>query len=243
MPFFKGTFETLEFDTAGYVKALDKRMQKIMRAGARMFVRAALARIPVRTGFVAGSMGNLRDMVGLGAEPLGLPKIQERFADVRNPKTKKVSRERTSNAVFQAMMMLRERGRTTIKSDLSGVRREYYYPPGGRAKVLKTPNSGRDFATPAEKVLTINPGKSYGFQYRVNISYFRVNDEFKRIRSAPWRSFKAGETAFVLYLKARSLKEVPRISEFIVKTVLEITKEGRLRSTKTYANRVRSIHG
>lgn len=59
MPALRFSAYALELDVAGYRAALDKRMETVMRTAARLFVRAALAEVPVRTGFAAGSLGNL----------------------------------------------------------------------------------------------------------------------------------------------------------------------------------------
>jgi hypothetical protein len=54
----------LTLDIGAFTKTLDSQIQIQMRQGARAFARAALARIPVRTGFAAGSLGNISNPGG-----------------------------------------------------------------------------------------------------------------------------------------------------------------------------------
>lgn len=63
----KVTLTTYEFDAEAYNKALRVYVEKQSRLAAVEFAKAALARIPIRTGFVAGAFGTLLELLGSNA--------------------------------------------------------------------------------------------------------------------------------------------------------------------------------
>jgi len=60
-------YDLLEFDADAYKNAILAKMKQIMREAAAKFAAAALRRIPVRTGFVAGAFANLANIMGKDA--------------------------------------------------------------------------------------------------------------------------------------------------------------------------------
>lgn len=181
------------FDSKKYLKALIKKIESEMRIAAGEFAKAALLKIPIRTGFVAGSFGTLQDLVGREAK----------FNPI-------ISFVRKITGLFT-------KAPRTIGNGLT----EYYYPPGG-GKVLKTPKSGRQFATQEADILKrIN--NRIVFQYEVDITYFNLQDQFPGPSpTAPWQAFEDGELAFLTYMEKTGLLELPAISEFFVKKVLKV---------------------
>jgi hypothetical protein len=148
-----------------------------MKAGQK-FLLAAIPRVPIWTGMARGAYRNAEDL----------------FGKVTNDKTQGV-RIRTTQGRGTA-------GRGGGQSITSKYRRGYfYYPPGG-GRVERTPQSGRQFATPTDKILdvggaTIASGKtSFYFRFEINITYFNTLDESK------WGSFKAGAQALQDYVNA-----------------------------------------
>lgn len=56
---FYGTIDTLEFDSAGYTRAMREALEVQFRQAARAFVRAAILKIPVETGMARGSFKDI----------------------------------------------------------------------------------------------------------------------------------------------------------------------------------------
>lgn len=80
MPKFRLSMDVLKLQSAKFTKALEAKLVAEFKRGGKEFARAALARIPVRTGFAAGSFGNLLDLVGSkGAISGGLGGALRRF--------------------------------------------------------------------------------------------------------------------------------------------------------------------
>lgn len=145
----KVTGATYAFDVDGYRRALQKYVEAKTRLAAVEFAQAALARIPIRTGFVAGAFGALVDLLG-------------------------------PNARFNPIVGF--------------ITREFYYGSGG--KILKTPFSGRKFATKEPDVFKWE-GTTFVFNYEVDITYFAINDVTGgHAPTAPWGAFAAAKAAF-----------------------------------------------
>ncbi|HUP80816.1 MAG TPA: hypothetical protein VM260_19855, partial [Pirellula sp.] len=166
------TATTFEFDAAGYNRAMRQAIENHSKLAAREFAKAALQRIPIRTGFVAGAFGTLTDLVGGGAR--------------LNP-----------IVTFTRQVLRNARDFINREGRIGGG--EYYYPNTG-PKVRKTSTSGRQFATQSKDIFKWD-GDKYIFNYEVDISYFRINDQTGgRSPTAPWRAFEAAELVFVEYM-------------------------------------------
>ena len=180
-----------EFDVDAYKTELMRNIEIAVKAAAKEFAKAALARIPIRTGFVAGSFGTLSDLLGSAGRFLPIVQFTRRL--IRAAKT------------FLA------------KEGLISQGREYYYPESG-GKVLKTPESGRQFATQSEDIFKWRD-LVFVFTYAVDISYFRINDSIPgHAPTAPWHAFLAAQDAFEQYLTSVGLRFDIRAESFI-KTV------------------------
>jgi hypothetical protein len=89
---------------------------------------------------------------------------------------------------------------------------EYYYSAGG--KILKTIMSGQQFATAAADIFR-REGMSIVFDYKIDITYFDLNDlEGGHAPTAPWHAFATAEQAFVSFLSNDPLTEMPKIGDY-----------------------------
>ncbi len=168
------------------MSAIITHISQEMKKGAAEFAKAAIAKIPVRTGFAAGSINNLAKLLG---EQAKLNPIIGFSRSVVN----KVGSEKGTSA-----------------NKLT----EYYYPPGG-GKVLKTTTSGAQFATSPENIIRRRDNILI-FQYEVDISYFNFQDINRgRSPTSPWGAFEAGEAAFLQYMEDIGLRGIPNIWDFV----------------------------
>jgi len=88
--------------------------------------------------------------------------------------------------------------------------REYYYG------TLKTPTTGRQFATPAADIFTKTPS-TITFNYDINIVYFKMYEE-----RGVWHAFDSGEKAFMDYMEQNLLRGVPRAEQFMRKQSIKV---------------------
>ncbi len=129
----------------------------------------------------------------------------------------------------------------TSKERVPTPRYEFYRPPGG-GRILKTLRSGRQFASYSrldegnkrEATVSLELGQTkaelqptYQFSFRINISYFEINDEFSNryTPSAPWKSFATGKRAFLDHMKA-NLSRLPSVLSYIIETELTVDVKG-----------------
>jgi hypothetical protein len=179
-------YNELSIDTNAYEIVLKRYINDQMKLAAVKFAEAALQRIPVRTGFVAGAFSILTDLLGSAAK--------------FNP------------IVSHTRSQLATKFRKSINSKF-GVG-EYYYPGGG-VRILKTPQSGKQFATQPGQIFTQN-GATSTFRFNVDITYFQINENVSGYApTAPWGAFVAGKDAFVKYLRDVAIPGLPKISDFI----------------------------
>ena len=155
-----------QFDVEGFKTDFRAFIVKTAKGAAVEFAKAALSRIPIHTGFVAGSFGTLTDLLG----------SQGRFNPI-----------------------------------VAFTRRIEFYNG-----VRKTPTSGRQFATPDDKIFTWS-GDIYQFQFDVDISYYRINDSTSgRSPTAPWNSFIAAQAAFEAYMAKNLIKPDLVLEKYLV---------------------------
>lgn len=194
----KAQVTTYELNAAGYTAAMKKYLDQQARLAAREFAKEALRRIPIRTGFVAGSFGTLTDLLGSGA----------RFNPI-------VAFTRRVLSAAGKLFGRKKKPEVGANGQI-----EYYHGSGG--KVLKTPTSGRRFATAAEDIFKWE-GDVLIFKYEVDISYFSVNDNFPgHSPTAPWSAFLAGQRAFEDYMNKVGLLALPKFEDYLIPTVTNI---------------------
>jgi hypothetical protein len=94
---------------------------------------------------------------------------------------------------------------------------EYYTGSGGR--VLKTTQSGRDFATPSNQIMNLTGASlatgrtAFYFKFEVNITYVDLLDR------SVWGAFKAGTDAMEAYLRNNINKEFPQVGKFLLRKI------------------------
>ncbi len=186
----KVTGVVYQFDKNAFDQALRNSIEKEVKLAAKDFAAAALARIPVRTGFVAGSIGTLTDLLG--------------------------SQARLNPIVGFTRKILAAAGRFfSNRPPPASAPSEYYYPSRGSSGILKTPTSGRQFATPSGEVFKWQ-GTSFVFNYEVDISYFRINDSVAGFApTAPWGAFLAGQEAFETHMLSVNLEADLAFEKFL----------------------------
>lgn len=169
-----------EFDQKKYLSDVRTAIRSCFMKAGQKFLLAAIPKIPIWTGMARGAFRNLEDLVGKVTN-------DSQSGGVRIRTTKSTS---TGNSAG--------RGGGT---KLTPYRRGYFYKPPGGAKIERTPQAGRQFATPLEKIIdvggaTIASGKtSFYFRFDVDITYVDALD------TAKWGAFKAGADAFKAYVE------------------------------------------
>jgi hypothetical protein len=188
MPKISVKYDQLEFDSALFQKTLKDYMNHHMKIAASKFAEAAIKRIPIRTGFVAGAFGVLTDLLG--------------------------SKAKFNPIVSHTRSQLATRFRKGINSKFGAG--EYYYPGGG-VRILKTPTSGQQFATAPAQIFIQNGFKST-FNFDIDITYFKINENASgHAPTAPWGAFIAGTDAFIKYINEVAVPNLPRIVDFVKK--------------------------
>lgn len=188
---FTATVE--EFDAAKFKAAVNAAIRKCFMKAGQKFLLAAIPRVPVWTGMARGAFRNAEDL----------------FGKVTNDAQSGGVRIRTTQGRGAA-------GRGGGDKITSKFRRGYYYQPPGGAKHLRTPQSGRQYATPTGKILdsaVIASGKtSFYFRFEVDISYL---DRFE----SKWGAFKAGSDAVESYVRANLV--LPDPLKFMTRKIIK----------------------
>jgi hypothetical protein len=253
MPFFGVEIEFLEFDALTFQKTLIRAAENQMKQAAKAFARAALPRIPIRTGFVRGSWDNLTDLLGLGrlggAQEIRLLKrrlkgmttievgkalkIIKRIQKIKAGETKAVGM-RKPPPIIRELKRARNLGAKLGFGKFVEKRGEtlhvagspeYYRDEGYH--VLKSRETGRAFGTPENEIFQIT-SNGISFTFNSSISYFRINEFFSgHAPTAPWGSLAAGRAAMLEYLRTYGIKRLPRVSEFFVRTNIAMSEQGR----------------
>lgn len=133
-------------DEKAYLAAIDNYIKDTMKEVARAFLLAAVARVPVYTGFSRGSFRNLEDIVGSVRMEAGSLRI-------RNKSGKGANKPTTG----------------------SGGNKQYYYPEDGQ-RVLKNMQTGRQFSTQPSAILVKKGPYRYAFNFGISIKYFNYLD-------------------------------------------------------------------
>lgn len=217
-----------DLDKGGYSRSLDAAIKQQMRMAARAFLNVAMRAIPVRTGFARGSLKNLAEAAGLGGA--GGPSI-----DIETPagqflRTMQILRR----TAFRESELGRRAGmfsitRRSMTQAGAQVPLEYYRE--GKRRILKTPQSGREFATQSSQIFQ-SDGFVYTFNFESFISYLNINDMFanKRNPGTPWNAFKFGRATFLNYMKSQGLTKLPSIQAFITESTVTIS-DGKVSRT------------
>jgi hypothetical protein len=172
---FSATVDLIDVDK--YRAAVRTEMRRVFMKAGQKFLLKAIPRIPVWAGMARGAFRNAEDIFG------------------------KVTNDVTSGVRIRTTQGRGTAGRGGGEKITQTYRRGYYYTPPGGSKIERTPQSGRQFATPSDKILELSgaalaSGKhSFYFRFSVNITYFTKLDD-------KWGAFKAGSAALEEYLRA-----------------------------------------
>ncbi len=189
---FSATVE--KFDKDAYFEAVKAEMLRVFIKAGQKFLLAAIPRVPILTGMARGAFRNAEDL----------------FGKVTNDVTSGV-RIRTGKLKGEA------RGGGLKNTGSVATRNYYYYPPGG-GRVLRTPQQGREYATPPEQILDLTgaslaTGKtSFYFRFKVDITYLDINE-------AKWQAFKLGGEAMAKYIKDNL--ELPNPLKFTTRKIVK----------------------
>lgn len=104
-----------------------------------------------------------------------------------------------------------------------------------RGGILKTPNSGRQFATQSENLIFNVSGMQFSFNYNVNISYYAPNDVIHG-----WLSWLTATTVFKNTL-INELTRYPRLLSYLTTSVVTTLSGGGTRGNITYVGNLEQI--
>lgn len=235
MPKVNVRLTQFDLDKGRYSRTLDDAIKQQMRMAARAFLNVAMRAVPVRTGFARGSFRNLAEAAGLGGA--GGPSL-----DVETP----------AGAFLRTMQVLRT---TAFRESALGRRSGLYnfsrrsmaeagaqgpleYYRDGKRRILKTPQSGREFATQSGHIFQ-SDGFVYTFNFESLITYLNMNDMFSnpRNKNTPWNAFKFGRITFLNYLKSIALTRLPSVQAFITESSVSVSDESVTRTAFAIINR------
>lgn len=176
---FTATVE--KFDQDKYMNDVKKLVRQCFMKAGQKFLLAAIPKVPQWTGMARGAFRNAEDLFG------------------------KVTNDQQSGGVRIRTTKNAKKGSGEGRGGGSAItfkfRRGYFYKPPGGARIERTPQAGRDFATKTSDILeisgaTLTTGNvSFYFRYEVDITYFNKFDAEK------WNSMKAGSEAIESYVK------------------------------------------
>lgn len=97
-----------------------------------------------------------------------------------------------------------------------------YYGPNGE-RLPKTPESGARLSTSPENAFK-NRGNNIQFEFNTRVFHYTLEDIFGvRSPTAPWRSFQAGQEAFILEMQHLT-KRLQSIRSFVTMTTVTFGK-------------------
>jgi hypothetical protein len=180
---------------SSYTATLDTAIKRQIRQAARAFFKVASESVPVRTGFARGAFTNILEAIGGSG------------AGGSNPAATFIN----AVALISQSRFTTGRGRNRRYNAPT----EYYTGSGGR--VLKTPDSGKQFATDPTDIFEASEGY-YSFNFNIAITYFDINDFHANPRtpSSPWQAFQRGTEAYKEYMETEGLRKLPKVQDFIV---------------------------
>ena len=173
---------TMSLDAGRFSKALKEAVLVQMRGAARAYVRIASAAVPFRTGFARGIFRNILQEVGASGgnltrpdpastQPFGNPLKSLRILKKHGNKFVRIDKFPNIASIFR--LDARSLRRAGVKQGgvkhIPGtdVRLEYYR--SGSQKILKTPQSGRAFASPPGSII-----QEVNFTFRFRFSTLSV---------------------------------------------------------------------
>lgn len=231
--------DALSLDVGEYKDEIKRRILRKMKKAATAFVIEALKRVPTfdsetmpsdrSTGFVAGAFNNLKAAIGgrFKAEPFPDPRRHDKVGF----KTRKGRRK------LEYPVLDPPRYGVGHVGDRIRLTRRIRHPKTGRVvhvplaedyyqDVLKTPQSGREFATAPDQIFVVT-NNGVNFNFRININYYAFHEVGAlkgRGRSPydPWGSFAAGTEAFMRVMQEDIEEVYPPINTYMTKHTYEV---------------------
>lgn len=225
MPLFNAKFHTFDFEMGTVSRTMDEAIKRQIRQAARVFANVMARLVPYRTGFARGTVRNIYEAVGSsgGAGERELPAD----SSLRILRAIKASSNfhvnPTTHPTLAGMFRVSAGSLSRAAGNQLGMPIEYYRE--GKRKILKTPQSGRQFATPPGQIFGSDGNGFYTFNFSVAISYFNINDfnANPHTPSSPWQSFQAAQASAFNYLQTEGMKKLPRVSDFMVEYEVNVT--------------------
>lgn len=233
MPLFHASATIFTVNEKQLARSINEFQITEMMAAMRAFLKACIPRIPVRTGFLRSAFKPMRNFFqqGSGAElDPGLaalfgadPKLTksriEHFqgTDSRGKPLSEAGKSARERAFERELRKNLRRYRKNKKNkNAKDLRHTEYYYYGKGQRVAKTTSNALQFVIPKDpgEILS-GKGLTTQLKFDVQISYYRINDFYSRIRGAPWRSLDAGFQASLNYLESAA-RRFPLISEVLV---------------------------
>src|SRR5215831_9026901 len=174
---FKARFESIELSATKYNEAFMEMFLDRVKVAANRFMEAAIAAIPSYPATSEWATNFTAGAFGNIAEAIGKSLNLQ-----ANPNTYVVTLSSKTGRPIRARI------------------NQYYYSDGGR--ILKTPVSGRQLATPPSEIITKRGRNGYTFKFGVNISYYLLQEVSEGVSpTAPWQALVAGTKAFLDYMR------------------------------------------
>ncbi len=238
MPLFNAECTLFVLDDKRVARSINEFQIREMYGAMRAFLKACVPKIPVRTGFLRSAFKPMRQFFGGGQEGADLnpslaalfnldPKTaKEHIEHMQNTNSKggklneagKAARRRIlDQEIRKGLLRMRRRKVKGLPKDTRHV--EWYYTQIGKkpaVRVVKNQANALKFVTPKDPGDVISgKGLTTEIQFDIQISYYRINDNFSRITGAPWRSMDAGFQAMLNYLE-RAARRYPYLAEVLV---------------------------
>lgn len=223
MPKFLAKMHTIDLvagnrEEGSFYPTLVRAIKTQINMAARAFVRIASASVPVRTGFARGVFRNILEAAGAPGGRGGGTATGGNLGFLQSLRGTNIDASRHPN--IKKAFSLTKGGLKAAGA--RGIPIEYYTGHGGR--VLKTPQSGRRFASPPKRII-YEDRNVFVFSFEVLITYFNINDLKKNPRtpSSPWNSYLRGRAFFLQYMATTGLKRLPQVQDFFVEHEINST--------------------
>lgn len=252
--------ELFSLDEKRAKNVVKKFIDTVMRTAVRVFLKAFLAKIPVRTGFLKGAFRELGTVFDARTASRGnnTPavdieyEVTKKGSNVTYTKTAKISLSelfgsenvralfKESEAEFKTGKHLPPERRESHKRKEAFAKKAFdrlNASKGGR-KEYYTGNGSKILKTASSGVPFVTKpedvlkasGTKIEFNLEVDISYYRVMDFYGRRGNGPWGATAAGEAAMIRYLQVRVAK-INNIVSLLGKTTITYDGGGKTKTT------------
>lgn len=202
MAFVNATFNEFEFKRQEFSKTFTEALKLEIRNAAREFVKTALEKIPIRTGFARGGLLNLEAAIGISASSHPTAFI-------------KAFNKRARSLKFAGPRA-----------------QEYYKSAGGRQVLKTPQNARAYSTPMNKIFTVINNVYYFNYNITISYFTLNDFFAHSRVPSAPWKSFTLGRISFLAYLRTKGIKKLPAIKSYILQTEVRVERSIRRGSPK-----------